>query len=106
MTQYKATANGLVPFTPEEQAEWEAQQAEWEAKEPERNKAANKSQAEQLLKDTDWVEIPSVSNAMNNPHLTNYDDFIAYRLAVRAIAVSPPTTPAAFPAKPDENWSQ
>jgi hypothetical protein len=68
--------------------------------------ADNKAQAEQLLQSTDWVELPSVSNPANTPHLENINEFLAYRTAVRAIAVNPPTTPAVFPAKPDEVWSQ
>jgi len=67
--------------------------------------ADNKAQAQQILRDTDWVENPSVSNTANTPHLVNYDEFIAYRLAVRAIAVNPPTGPADFPDKPDEVWA-
>ena len=72
---------------------------------PEEIQAANKSQAEQLLKDTDWVEIPSVSDTANTPHLINYADFITYRLAIRAIAVNPPVTVTEWPTKPEENWS-
>lgn len=67
--------------------------------------AANKQQAEQLLQATDWVEVPSVSDTANNPHLVNYQEFITYRLALRAIAVNPPTEPAVFPELPQENWS-
>jgi len=68
--------------------------------------AQNKAQAEQFLQATDWVELPSVSNPDNTPHLQNINEFLAYRTEVRAIAVNPPTTPAVFPAKPDEVWSQ
>ena len=31
MTRYKATPNGNVPFTPEEEAEWDAMEADYEA---------------------------------------------------------------------------
>ena len=75
---------------------WEGQQ----------NKASNKSQAEQLLQQTDWVEIPSVSDIANTPHLVNYADFITYRLALRTIAVNPPVTVQEWPVKPDEIWSE
>ena len=66
--------------------------------------AQNKAQAEQLLQATDWVELPSVSNPANTPHLENINEFLAYRTAVRAIAVNPPTTPAVFPVAPSEIW--
>jgi len=66
--------------------------------------ADNKAQAMSLLSATDWVELPSVSNPDNTPRLTNVNEFLAYRTAVRAIAVNPPTEPVDFPAKPDEVW--
>lgn len=68
-------------------------------------KANNKTQAASMLTATDWVEIPSVNDPANNLHLTNYAEFLSYRLALRAIAVNPPVV-AVFPAKPDEVWSQ
>lgn len=105
MTHYKATPYGLVPFTPEEEVQYKLQLAQQAAMQPELNRQANKQQAEQLLQATDWVEVPSVSNTANTPHLINYQEFITYRLAVRAIAVNPPTEPATFPTKPEENWS-
>lgn len=68
-------------------------------------KTANKKQASSLLTETDWVEIPSVSDSANIPHLINYAEFMSYRLALRSIAVNPPVS-AVFPAKPNEVWSQ
>ena len=38
MARFKATAAGNVPFTPEEEAEWDAMEAEWEANEPQRRR--------------------------------------------------------------------
>lgn len=67
--------------------------------------AQNKEIATQLLLDTDWTEYPSVADKTKNPHLVNLNDFVDYRVAVRAIAVNPPTTPAEFPNKPVEQWS-
>jgi len=81
------------------------QEAEATARDDADKKAANKKQAEQLLQATDWVEIPSVSDTANNPHLANYADFITYRLALRSIAVNPPITVTEWPTKPEENWS-
>jgi hypothetical protein len=40
MGRFKATAEGNVPFTPEEEAEWDAMEAEWEANEPQRRREA------------------------------------------------------------------
>lgn len=72
---------------------------------PEEIQAANKSQAEQLLQATDWVELGDVSDPNRNPHLTNKEAFSTYREQLRAIAVNPPTEPATFPVKPEEIWS-
>jgi hypothetical protein len=66
---------------------------------------SNKSQAKMLLANTDWCEIPSVTNTSSSPHLLNQLEFINYRTAVRAIFVNPPTTPAIFPSKPSAQWS-
>jgi len=68
-------------------------------------KQANKSQAASLLAATDWVDIPSVSDTANDPHLTNKDEFNTYRLALRQIAVYPPVTVDPWPVKPEEIWS-
>lgn len=68
-------------------------------------KAANKSQASSLLAATDWVDIPSVSDPANDPHLTNKDEFNTYRLALRQIAVYPPVTVEPWPVKPEEVWA-
>lgn len=70
-----------------------------------RLKTENKQRAEELLKPTDWVEIPSVSDTSLTPHLVNFAEFMTYRLALRAIAVNPPVTVENWPVKPDENWS-
>lgn len=65
--------------------------------------AANKAQATSLLQATDWVEIPSVSDTNNTPHLVNKAEFMAYRLALRAIAVNPTASPD-WPMLPTERW--
>jgi len=69
--------------------------------------AQNKNQASQLLTNTDWTAIPSVSDpAQSNPYLVNQAAFLSYRSQVRAIAVSPPTTPVTtWPTLPTEQWS-
>jgi len=66
--------------------------------------ASNKEKAQKLLQDTDWTEIPSVSNTSNPHHLINVNDFVTYRIALRAIAINP-TYNAEFPTIPAEQWS-
>lgn len=64
-----------------------------------------KAQASALLYATDWTTIPDVANPANTPYLMNQADFIAYRNAVRQLAVNPVANPV-FPDKPTEQWSQ
>jgi len=66
----------------------------------------NKATAVQKLKNTDWVELPSVSATTSNPHLTNVNEFIVYRNALRAIAVNPVAGDINWPVKPVELWSE
>jgi len=65
----------------------------------------NKAQAMSLLAATDWTEVPSVTNTANQHHLINAADFVAYRIALRAIAVNPPNTVVSWPTLPIEQWS-
>lgn len=82
--------------TPEEEAEAVQRDAD-------NKKSRNKDEAIRLLKETDWVEVPSVSNTDNTPHLENFADFMEYRLALRLIAVAPDAE-VVFPTKPTESW--
>lgn len=68
-------------------------------------KQDNKNTAETLLQESDWVEYPSVADVSKNPHLTNLNEWIDYRVALRAIAINPPITVEQWPVKPQEVWS-
>ena len=63
-----------------------------------------KQKASELLYATDWTTIPDVANTINNPYLTNQDEFIAYRNVLRQFAVYPVTNPV-FPTIPTSQWS-
>ena len=65
----------------------------------------NKSNAIQLLQQTDWVNEPDVINTSLNPHLLNQGDFLVYRSQLRAIAVNPTAGNLDWPVKPQEQWS-
>jgi hypothetical protein len=66
----------------------------------------NKSNATTLLQQTDWTCTVDITNPQySNPYLMNQDAFLTYRSQLRAIAINPPTTPATFPNKPEEQWS-
>ena len=64
----------------------------------------NKYQAMGLLLETDWVNEPDVTDPNLIPHLLNKDEFDAYRLELRKIAVSPTAGYIEWPVKPAEQW--
>lgn len=64
-----------------------------------------KSQAQQLLIASDWTELSSVTDIANTPHLDNSAEWVAYRLELRSIAVTP-TVDAVFPVMPEEIWTK
>jgi hypothetical protein len=68
-------------------------------------KQRNKSNAEQLLQQTDWTATVDISDPQySNPYLGNQPEFLAYRSQVRQIAVNPPVTVDEWPTKPEEVW--
>lgn len=81
--------------SPEERAQIEAT----------RKSENNAGRAITELQLTDWVENSSVRNTAVNPHLTNASDFDVYRLALRSIAVTKPSTVDVWPTVPQAVWS-
>jgi len=71
---------------------------------PEQIQSQIKQQASTLLLETDWVELPSVSDTNNIPYLLNKAEFINYRVALRVIVVNPIN--AVFPVKPTSEWAK
>jgi hypothetical protein len=50
----------------------------------------NKQTAVYLLQETDWTTIPDVSDpTKSNPYLSNVNNFVTYRNAVRQYAINP-----------------
>lgn len=73
---------------------------------PEEIQEQNKQAAKAGLQATDWVELSDVSNPELTPHLLNKAEFTAYRSALRAIAVNPPSVYVdPWPVEPSEVWS-
>lgn len=65
----------------------------------------NKANAVQRLKATDWTTISDVSDpAKSNPYLSNVQDFVIYRNAVRQYAVYPVAGDINWPVVPQEVW--
>jgi hypothetical protein len=66
----------------------------------------NKQTAITLLQQTDWTTIPDVSDpAKSNPYLSNVNDFVTYRNAVRQYAINPVLGDITWPAIPQEVWT-
>ena len=69
-------------------------------------KAANKSQAQALLQQTDWTAPTSIADPVeSNPYLANRPAFLNYRSQVREIAVNPPVVVESWPVMPVEQWA-
>lgn len=68
-------------------------------------KDASKKEAETRLAATDWVNNPDVYDTANTPHLTNRDEFLAYRVQIRTIAVNPVEGEIAWPTEPKSVWA-
>ena len=89
-------SNYWQPYkTPEERAQIEA----------ERTSVGNAGRAKGELQATDWVDNASVRDTSVTPHLTNASEFDAYRLALRSIAVTKPSTVDVWPTAPQAVWS-
>ena len=76
MTRYKATPNGNVPFTPEEEAEWDAQETEYAAGADDRAAAEVRKERDSKLAATDWTASTDV---------TMTAEMTAYRQALRDV---------------------
>lgn len=66
----------------------------------------NKQTAVSLLQQTDWTTIPDVSDpTKSNPYLSNVNDFVTYRNAVRQYAINPVAGNINWPTIPQEVWT-
>jgi len=66
----------------------------------------NKTAATQKLQTTDWITIPDVGDpTKSNPYLSNVQEFVTYRNAVRQYAVNPVAGYINWPTKPTEVWT-
>ena len=66
----------------------------------------NKTTAVNKLQATDWTTIPDVSDpTKSNPYLSNVQDFVTYRNAVRQYAINPVAGDINWPTLPQEVWT-
>ena len=80
MTRYKSTPEGNIPFTPEEEAEWDALVKEAAIQAPFHRAAAIREERNRLLAETDW---------MASTDVTMSDEWRAYREALREVPEEP-----------------
>lgn len=67
----------------------------------------NKQMAVSKLNGTDWTTIPDVEDpTKSNPYLSNAQEFITYRNAVRQYAVYPVAGKINWPTIPQEIWTK
>lgn len=66
----------------------------------------NKKIAISLLQQTDWTQIPSVSDpVLSNPYLANKNEFDIYRNSIRQYALNPIVGNIIWPIAPTEVWT-
>ena len=66
----------------------------------------NKQTAVSKLQATDWTTIPDVGDpTKSNPYLSNVQDFVVYRNAVRQYAINPVAGTINWPTLPQEVWT-
>jgi len=66
----------------------------------------NKTTAVDKLQATDWTTIPDVGDSTkSNPYLSNVQDFVTYRNAVRQYAINPVAGNINWPTLPQEVWT-
>jgi hypothetical protein len=66
----------------------------------------NKQTAIKILQQTDWTQIPSVSDpVLSNPYLANKNAFDLYRNSVRQYALNPIAGDINWPVAPTEVWT-
>lgn len=84
MPRHHMTAEGPIPFTPEEEAEWDATEAAWAAGENDRLAEDIRKKRNDLLSQTDWLAIKGAETGipLGGP-------WASYRQALRDITSQP-----------------
>jgi hypothetical protein len=78
MTRYHATANGQIPFTPEEELARDAEEAAWAASANDRAATDSRLQRDKLLSDSDWTQASDIPQATK-------DKWATYRQSLRNV---------------------
>jgi hypothetical protein len=78
MPRFHATAEGNIPFTAQEEAEWEAELAAHNAGADSRKAAEVRTERNTKLAATDWTQASDVPQAVK-------DSYVSYRQALRDV---------------------
>jgi len=76
MTRFYATPEGNIPFTAEEEAEWDAMEAQYASEADTRKSEEVRNERNRLIQQSDW---------MANSDVTMSDEWRTYRQALRDI---------------------
>ena len=78
MPNYHTTVEGNIPFTAEEEAEWDAKKAAWNAGANDRKAAEVRAERNAKLAATDWPQAADTPQAIK-------DKYAPYRQALRDV---------------------
>lgn len=78
MSRYHATAEGNIPFTAQEETEWEAEAAAYAAGADSRKATEVRTERNIKLSATDWTQAADVPQAVK-------DSYVSYRQALRDV---------------------
>ena len=78
MTRFRATAEGNIPFTAEEEAEWDAEEAQWIAGADTRKAVEVRIERNAKLAATDWTQVIDVPQSVK-------DSYAPYRQQLRDV---------------------
>ena len=98
MPRYKATSEGNIPYTVQEEAEADARDAAWLAGANDRAAEYNRNERNTILSQSDWTQVPDSALTDEAKAL-----WVTYRTALRDItshANWPNLNEADWPTKP------
>jgi hypothetical protein len=78
MARHHMTENGPIPFTTEEESEWDAKEAAWTDGANDRKAAEVRAERNTKLAATDWTQTVDVPQAVK-------DSYVSYRQALRDV---------------------
>ena len=97
--RHHMTPDGPVPFTPEEEAEWDAREAQYALDANNRAWEAVRTQRNALLAASDWTDTFSAPTRLGQE---TYEAWQTYRQALRDITAQDDPNNVTWPTAPSE----